>query len=624
MWHRRNTETYWGGMLNAGGAVRSGFGVVSDGADAGRPRHGFCSEEVVKNSPPLLPPTTRGASHLFTVVLEDYFQVGAFRNLVDRQHWYRFESRIERSAEHVLALLRASDSRATFFVLGWVADQLPELIRRIAEAGHEVADRGYLHLPAATLSPGAFLDDVRQGREAVARASGRPVVGHRCCGWLPDTATARLSVLATEGYHYDSSARTLGFRTAQREQHSRPYEQSWGGRRLHEVPVSSVAIGPLLVPAAGGAWLRHLPAFMLGQAQERARRLDVPFISCVHSWELDPEQPRIAASWLARLRHYRNLDGMQERVHQLLTASSTSSIAAWMGIPLEERDAPAEAAVSPHVLRPANGTGVASPPTLSIAIPCYNEASGLGYLERTLESVSRCLALDHAVEFVFVDDGSRDATWAELQRRFGHRTDCTLVQHVRNRGVGAAIRTGVEAAHAPIVASIDADCSYDPHEIAHMVSRLTNDVVLVTASPYHPEGGVRNVPAWRLLLSRGLSLLYRPLLHTRIHTITSCCRVYRRDAVLAVPTQFDDYRGIAEWLVRIDLAGGRIVEHPTMLASRLLGTSKMNVLRSIAGHLALIVEVIGRRLAGSRDHLGAADPTPTGERATTAAVATMR
>jgi glycosyltransferase involved in cell wall biosynthesis len=174
--------------------------------------------------------------------------------------------------------------------------------------------------------------------------------------------------------------------------------------------------------------------------------------------------------------------------------------------------------------------------------------------------------------------------------------------------VGAAIRTGVEAARYSIVASIDADCTYDPHELQRMVPLLEPQVAMVTASPYHPQGGVKNVPHWRLFLSRGLSQLYRPLVNNRIHTVTSCCRVYRRDVVLSVPTQFDDYRGIAEWLIRIDHAGGRIVEHPTVLEARVLGTSKMNVVRCIVGHVGLLSLLIRRRLSGRTDRLAVALP----------------
>jgi polysaccharide deacetylase family protein (PEP-CTERM system associated) len=554
--------------------------------------------------------------HLFTVVLEDYFQVGAFRDVVDRRHWYRFESRIERTAIRVLELLQATESRATFFVLGAVAEEMPELIRRIADAGHEVADRGFHHLRAASLDRSAFLDDVRRGREAVARASGHTVVGHRCCDWLPPQATDKLDLLAAEGYAYDSSLRPIGLATAERRKLTLPFTHRSNGRSMQELPVSSAAFGPILLPTAGGAWLRHLPAGLTRRAASRAGALGVPLVSCIHSWELDPEQPRLATSWLTTLRHYRNLDSMEARLHQLLAGTPTTSIASWMEIAREPHHATVTAEHAGELGRarlaePVAHTGApagadlpcAARDALSIVIPCFNEGAALGYLDRTLASVVRELSVTHDVELVFVDDGSSDDTWAQLAQRFGARTDCRLIRHERNRGIGAAIRTGVTAARAPIVASIDADCSYDPHQIGAMLRQLTPGVAMVTASPYHPRGAVRNVPGWRLLLSRGLSRMYRGLMRDQIYTITSCCRIYRRNVVLSIPTQYDDYRGIAEWLVRLSLAGGRIVEHPTVLHSRIIGTSKMRVARSILGHVRLLAQVAGRRMTGTRDLL---------------------
>ncbi len=558
--------------------------------------------------------------------------MGAFRGLVDRRHWYRFESRIERSAEVALSLLRGSNSKATFFVLGWVADQMPELVRRIADEGHEVADRGYFHLPAATLEDAEFVDDVRRGREAVARASGRNVFGHRCCDWLQGDVGRKLDLLIDEGYRYDSSVRVVGRATAHRRRLAAPHVHTSTRGQLDELPVSCVTIGPLLLPAAGGAWLRHLPARAVADAESQASVMRRPFISCVHSWELDPEQPRLAAPWLTRLRHYRNLDRMTGLLQQLLERAPATPMASWLSLHSEHGAAVDGNRSSSRAARagptPAASVALVSatdaPSTsLSIVIPCYNEAPVLGYLERTLANLSAKLGPRYAVEYVFVDDGSSDATWTELQTRFGARRDCVLVAHGRNRGISAAIRTGVSAASSPVVASIDADCSYDPLILEQMVPLLGDGVSLVTASPYHPDGRVANVPRWRLLLSRGLSMLYRRVLHNRVYTITSCCRVYRRDVVLSVPTQYADYRGIAEWLVRIDLAGGAVVECPATLEARLLGASKMKIARSIGGHLRLLAKVAWRRLRGIKDILGGSpESTPlTVERSATRAAA---
>ncbi len=552
------------------------------------------------------------APHLLTVVLEDYFQAAAFRSLIDRTHWYRFESRLDATTDRLLSLLSTHNSRATFFALGWVADRMPELVRRVADAGHEVADCGFLPLDVPFPSADEFRENVRCGRQAVEAAAGRSVRGHRSANWLPFDETEALDLLALEGYAYDSSLRPHGFATASRRQRARPFVHSAGGAHLLELPISADSWGPLLVPRAtcGSFDSQRRSARQSVATPGRDATTDrVPIITCVHAWELDPEQPKLTASALTRFRHYRHLDTMAQRLGELLQSAPSEAIATWMSLEtVAPRVGHAVATRAPDVAdAPIVSTGRAAAPTtrLSVVIPCFNESAGLGYLERTLAHVAEAMSPQHELEYVFVDDGSTDETWTQLQERFGPRADCVLVRHPINRGVAGAIRSGVMAARENIVASIDADCTYDPHELPGMVALLADDVALVTASPYHPRGGVRNVAAWRLLLSRGLSSIYRRLLTNRLHTITSCCRIYRRDVVLSVPMAYGDYRGIAEWLIRIDLAGGRIVEYPTVLHARVLGTSKMKVVRSILGHLQLMLNMLRLRF-GARDRLARA------------------
>jgi hypothetical protein len=136
-----------------------------------------------------------------------------------------------------------------------------------------------------------------------------------------------------------------------------------------------------------------------------------------------------------------------------------------------------------------------------------------------------------------------------------------------------------------------------------MIPLLASGVDMVTASPYHPLGGVRNLPAWRLSLSRTLSRLYRLLLRHKLYTYTSCFRAYRRSRVLQVGVRNTDFLGIAELLGRLDLAGGAIVEFPATLQVRMLGRSKMRVLETILGHLGLLVRLAGVRMTGRQARL---------------------
>ncbi len=232
---------------------------------------------------------------------------------------------------------------------------------------------------------------------------------------------------------------------------------------------------------------------------------------------------------------------------------------------------------------------------VTLVVPMFNEEQGVGQLLETLDRVQG--ELDHAyrLHFIFIDDGSTDGTARLLQSASDSRNDTQLLRHGENRGIAAAIMTGVRAAKTEIVCSIDSDCSYDPGEIDKMVP-LLEGAAMVTASPYHPDGRVIRVPAWRLFLSCNLSRLYSSVLKNRLYTYTSCFRVYRRSKVADLNLLHGDFLGIAELAIRLIRAGEQVVEYPTVLGTRKLGRSKMRAGRTIRGHLGLLWAVARKRL----------------------------
>lgn len=236
------------------------------------------------------------------------------------------------------------------------------------------------------------------------------------------------------------------------------------------------------------------------------------------------------------------------------------------------------------------------PTPVTVVIPCYNEADGVGQLVERLHALETQAADCYDFRFLFVDDGSTDRTGETLERAcFGWKR-ASVVHHDENHGITAAILTGLRHADTDIACSLDSDCTYDPLVLAQMIPLLTPDTDLVTASPYHRGGRVENVPAWRLMLSRMASRLYRLLAQQKLATYTSCCRVYRRSTVLALPTVRDGFQGVAELLLRLDHAGGRIIEHPATLHVRKFGQSKLRLVRCIAGHLQVMAWLAVERL----------------------------
>ncbi|MEO6393618.1 MAG: glycosyltransferase [Pyrinomonadaceae bacterium] len=550
--------------------------------------------------------------HILTVLLEDYFHVGAFNSIIQKGQWYRFETRFEQNTVKALELLDRFDIKATFFVLGWIADQNPELVKEIARRGHEIANRGYYHRSIRQMTPEEFREDLRRSRAALEKASETRVHGYRAAQRLNYHVDQwALDVLAEEGYAYDSSLMPTA-RSVRDEPRLRfAHKHQCGENEMWEFPYSTYRLGGSLIPISGGNYFRQLPHTLVKRAvRDWDRRYDAPFVMYFHVWELDPEQPRIsAASPVTRIRHYRKLDKMRWVLEDYLSTYQFVGAADYLGLTSEPRpvleleaghDEPVAIDLPAQVATPAARLTQTVLEPISIVIPCYNEELILPYLANTLRSVEEKLSKQYDLRFIFVDDCSSDNTWNSLQENFGGHANCTLLRHPQNWGVAAGIMTGLRHAETDIVCSIDCDCTYDPHELTEMIPLLTEGVDLVTASPYHPLGGVRNVPEWRLALSKASSFLYRQVLRQKLYTYTSCFRVYRRDAVNRMALRETGFLGVAEMLGRLDLSGHRVVEYPATLEVRLFGWSKMKILRTVAGHLKLLTRLLALRLSGAK------------------------
>ena len=546
--------------------------------------------------------------HLMTVGLEDYFQVDAFDKLIDRRQWYRFETRLKSSTTKALELLERNNVKATFFVVAWNAQRFPELIREIADAGHEIATSGFYHRGLKAMSRDEFIFDLRRSRAVLEDAGGQPVRGYRLpSGWLKPEDLWMLDVLAEEGFVYDSSL-LPSFRQYSDELWRRfPHQHDSENGSVWEFPPSTARIAGLNLPIPGGNYFRQIPHTLTKHVVSRwhKRNPQHPFVMYFHVWELDKKQPRITgAGALSSMRHYRKLGKLNWVLDDYCEKYSFGPVIDYVRDVdpscIESADIRrlASMAASPELhanpvaefgepVKPVQvSTGESKP--ISIVIPCYNEARGLAYLANTLEHVEQQLAPEFVPTWIFVDDGSSDETWDVLQRIFGDWKNCTLLQHGTNQGVAAAIHTGIRAAKTEVVCSADCDCTYDPLVLKEMIPQLVEGVDLVTASPYHPEGEVKNVPGWRLVLSRGASFLYRKIVGGGLHTYTSCCRVYRRSAVEAIRLERSNFLGIAELLGKLVLGGSKVVEVPATLSVRIFGQSKMKTLKTIGGHLRLL------------------------------------
>lgn len=260
-----------------------------------------------------------------TVDVEDYFQVSAFSDSISRADWDDLPCRVERNTERLLDMFSGAGAKATFFTLGWVAERYPDLVRRIADEGHEVASHGMAHFRVGDQTPAEFLEDISRTRKILEDCSGTQVRGYRAASFSigKDTLWAH-ETLAEAGYIYSSSIYPVrhdhyGMPDAPRF----PYpatEPGNGSAALTEVPLTTLKLFDRNLPCAGGGYFRLLPYRYFKWAISKVNRDEAqPTIFYFHPWEIDPDQPRQSGiSAKTRFRHYVNLHRMAPRLERML------------------------------------------------------------------------------------------------------------------------------------------------------------------------------------------------------------------------------------------------------------------------------------------------------------------
>ena len=257
-----------------------------------------------------------------TVDVEDYFQVQAFADVIRPGDWSRYPIRVEHNTYRVLEIFARRGIRATFFILGWVAKHCPTLIRDIFNAGHEIGSHGYGHQMIGRGNEKDFREDIRRSKSIIEERLGVEVKSFRAPSYSITTGTLwALEILSEEGFERDSSIFPVvhdyyGVPDAPRFPH---YRSLRGGKQIAEFPPSTLRAYGINVPVAGGGYLRLLPYLVTAWAIRRINEKEAqPAMVYVHPWEIDLEQPRIAACWRSRLRHYQNLQSTEEKLTRLL------------------------------------------------------------------------------------------------------------------------------------------------------------------------------------------------------------------------------------------------------------------------------------------------------------------
>lgn len=269
-------------------------------------------------SPPLNEPV-----NVFSVDVEEYFHDETFRELVTQDQWEGLEQRVEPATRLILRMLEGFDVKATFFVLGWVAERHRELVTDIHDAGHEVAIHGYDHRPIFVLDKDEFREDIRKAKGIVEDIIGEPVIGYRAPTFsIVEETRWAIDILLEEGIRYDSSVFPIvhdryGIPDADRF----PYKERVGNRELIEFPMSTVRLGGRNLPFAGGGYTRLLPMSVVRWGMRRVvEKEGRAMILYVHPWEVDPDHPVLGVGRIGRVRHYHGLAKVEPRLQELLGA----------------------------------------------------------------------------------------------------------------------------------------------------------------------------------------------------------------------------------------------------------------------------------------------------------------
>jgi polysaccharide deacetylase family protein (PEP-CTERM system associated) len=269
-------------------------------------------------------------ANALTVDVEDYFQVSAFREQVAPADWPQFESRVVANTHRVMDVFDDAGVHATFFVLGWIAEHHPALVREIAARGHEIACHGYSHQLIYGQSQAVFAEETQRAKRLLEDQAQVAVNGYRAASFsITDASRWALDVLADNGFEYDSSMYPVRHDLyGTQVQAAGPHRiVAPGGKTLIEFPMTTRSVLGMTVPISGGGYFRLYPyrlsAYLLKQVNQESE----PFVFYMHPWEIDPGQPRIRTSFKSKVRHYTNLDRFETKLRTLLRDFQFTSMA---------------------------------------------------------------------------------------------------------------------------------------------------------------------------------------------------------------------------------------------------------------------------------------------------------
>ncbi|MBE0669579.1 MAG: DUF3473 domain-containing protein [Anaerolineales bacterium] len=279
----------------------------------------------------------------FSVDLEEYFQVEAFSDCIEKTEWDKFPPRSEEQTKRTLELLEAFQVRGTFFVLGWLAERNNDLIRKIHDAGHEIASHGFAHKMISRMTPKEFQLDIRKSKEILEGITNCEVRGYRAPTFsIVEKTSWVYKILLEEGYRYSSSVFPVWHdRYGWPEFGNDPRKMASNGNGdIWEVPMTVGSVGPFKIPFGGGGYLRLYPLFLTRALFRNQRKKGRAAMLYMHPWELDTEQPQIKAPLVRRLRHYMGIRNMEKKLVSLLQSVEFGTVGQYLEDRIDGGSAP--------------------------------------------------------------------------------------------------------------------------------------------------------------------------------------------------------------------------------------------------------------------------------------------
>jgi polysaccharide deacetylase family protein (PEP-CTERM system associated) len=493
--------------------------------------------------------------NILTFDIEEYFQVENFKNEISFDSWDSYESRVEVGVNKILNLLKEYKVTATFFILGWVAERHPAMIKKIADSGHEVASHGYAHELIYKQTPEEFKCDLYKSIKILEGITGKKVESYRApCFSITKESSWALDILLEAGIKYDSSIFPI-----HHDRYGIP-DADWfphvirkkGDLKLKELPISTIEMFGKRIPFAGGGYLRLLPRFLIAEACKSINQYGHQMVLYLHPWEFDTEQPRIKTTWLNSFRHYLNIPKTEKKMRYFLKTFRFCSIRDYFGA--------------------AHPSGVTQKEkSVSIVIPIFNEEECVEKMFHKVQAEAQKLKREY--EIILVDDGSKDNTPHILRTLAQKNSDLKVVRFRRNYGQTPAMVAGFDHATKDIIITMDGDLQNDPADMQKLLDKMDEGYEIVSGWRYKRQDKflTRKLPSMvankLISISTGVNL----------HDYGCSLKAYKRECIQSVHAYAEMHRFFP---AVASITGARTAEIPVNHYARTMGKSKYGLSRT--------------------------------------------